>query len=140
MGHTAEVPLPLLWKSTPLIVVILPEHTVAVILRSLFLVRNMFCVISTAQPSVSTHMENRRNYIRMPFVALSSAFNTISPMTLSGTCHTPGLSTTHRNWILDFLTQQTPTVWRSHLLYVSTQHRSPPGLCTRPPPVHTLHP
>ena len=67
----------------------------------------------------------------MPFVALSSAFNTISPMKLSGTCHT--LSTTHRKWIFDFLTQHTPTVRRSHRLYISTQHRSPPrAVCSAP--------
>ncbi len=30
--------------------------------------------------------------------------------------------------------------WRSHLLLSSAQHRSPPGLCAQPPPVHAVHP
>ena len=29
---------------------------------------------------------------------------------------------------------------QSHLLFVSTQHRSSPGLCVQPPPVHIVHP
>ena len=44
--------------------------------------------------------------------------------------------------MLDFLKSRPQRVsdWQSHLLYVSAEHRSPPGLCAQPPPVHTVHP
>lgn len=33
-----------------------------------------------------------------------------------------------------------PNSWLSHLLHSGVEHRSPPGLCAQPPPVHTHNP
>ena len=50
-------------------------------------------------------------YMTMLFVDFSSAFNTISPMELTGKLNTLGLSITLCNCILDFLTSRAQRVW-----------------------------
>ena len=57
------------------------------------------------------HLENKNSHIRILFVDFSSAFNTISPMNLTGKRITLGFTTALCNWILDFLTSRPQRVW-----------------------------
>ncbi|KAK3556498.1 hypothetical protein QTP70_008313 [Hemibagrus guttatus] len=51
-----------------------------------------------------THLENKDTYVRMLFIDISSAFNTIIPQHLTEKLSLLGITTSLCNWILDFLT------------------------------------
>jgi hypothetical protein len=60
--------------------------------------------ISVALNTALSHLDKRSTYVRMLFIGLSSAFNTIVPSRLITNLKTLGLNISLCNWILDFLT------------------------------------
>ncbi|KAI5086598.1 gastrula zinc finger protein XlCGF28.1-like [Silurus meridionalis] len=62
--------------------------------------------ISTTLHLALTHLDNKDSYVRMLFIDLSSAFNTIIPQHLIEKLNLLGLNTSLCNWILDFLTER----------------------------------
>ncbi|KAK1792647.1 hypothetical protein P4O66_012581 [Electrophorus voltai] len=67
--------------------------------------------ISTTLYLALRHLDKKGTYIRMLFIDLSSAFNTIVPQHLIRKLSLLGLNTSLCNWILDFLTGRPQSVW-----------------------------
>lgn len=74
--------------------------------------RSMDDAISTTLHLALTHLDNKGSYVRMLFIDLSSAFNTIIPQHLIEKLSLLGLNISLRNWILDFLTGRPQSVRR----------------------------
>ncbi|KAK3514879.1 hypothetical protein QTP70_033815, partial [Hemibagrus guttatus] len=72
--------------------------------------RSMDDAISTTLHLSLTHLENKDTYVRMLFIDLSSAFNTIIPQNLTEKLSLLGINTSLCNWILDFLTGRPQSV------------------------------
>ncbi|KAI5618998.1 gastrula zinc finger protein XlCGF28.1-like [Silurus asotus] len=66
--------------------------------------------ISTTLHLTLTHLDNKNSYVRMLFIDISSAFNTIIPQHLIEKLSLLGLNTSLCNWILDFLTGRPQSV------------------------------
>ncbi|CAN9505968.1 unnamed protein product [Ophioblennius macclurei] len=75
--------------------------------------------ISSMVHTALTYLESRNSYVRLLFLDLSSAFNTIVPQTLMQKLSSLGLSSTMGNWVLDFLTNRLQNV-RIHNTVSST--------------------
>ena len=95
-------------------------------------------ITSTALHSDFTHPENKNSYFRMKLFSFSIHLN----LTHEADWETKHSGLQYNTLQLDIkaLHKQTPEspAWQSHLLCVSAEHRSPPGLWAQPPPVHTL--
>ena len=96
---------------------------------------------SIALHTALSHLDKWNTYVRMLFIDNSSAFNTIVPSKLINKLRTPGLNTSLRFWILDFLTDH-PQVVRvgnntSAKLILNTG--SPQG-CVLSPLLYSLFP
>ncbi|KAI3360709.1 hypothetical protein L3Q82_012850 [Scortum barcoo] len=87
-----------------------------------------------------SHLDQRDTYVRMLFIDYSSAFNTIVPSKLVTKLRDLGLNSALCDWILNFLTRQTPGCadGQHHILHPDSEHRRPPGLCAQPSAVLTL--
>ncbi len=59
--------------------------------------------IATALHPALTHLDKKDSYVRMLFIDISSAFNTIIPQQLTHKLAQLGLNTSLCNWLLDFL-------------------------------------
>ncbi|KAK2905571.1 hypothetical protein Q8A73_009516 [Channa argus] len=66
--------------------------------------------VATAVHSALTHLDKKDSYVRMLFIDLISAFNTIIPQQLIHKLVQLGLNTSLCNWLLDFLTVRPQTV------------------------------
>ncbi|KAI3376792.1 hypothetical protein L3Q82_000392 [Scortum barcoo] len=88
-----------------------------------------------------SHLDQRDTYVRMLFIDYSSAFNTIVPSKLVTKLRDLGLNSALCDWILNFLTRQTPGCadGQHHILHPDSEHRRPPGLCAQPSAVLPVH-
>ncbi|KAI4889623.1 hypothetical protein NFI96_008800, partial [Prochilodus magdalenae] len=75
--------------------------------------------ISSVVHTALTHLEQKNSYVHILFVDFTSAFNTMTPQTLTDKLSSFGLRTSLCNWVLDFLTNRPQSV-RIHNLTSST--------------------
>ncbi|XP_059842917.1 uncharacterized protein LOC132403539 [Hypanus sabinus] len=102
--------------------------------------------VPTTQQTLATtlhlaliHLDKKDTYVRMLFIDFSSAFNTIVPQKLIGKLSLLGLSTSFRNWILDFRTgrPQSVRIGGSISNTITLSTGAPQG-CVLSPPLFTL--
>ncbi|KAK3557635.1 hypothetical protein QTP70_032302 [Hemibagrus guttatus] len=95
--------------------------------------------ISTTLHLALTHMDNRNTYVRMLFIDISSAFNTIIPQHLIEKLSLLGTNTSLCYWILDFLTGRLQSVRiRNSISSTTTLNTGAPQGCLLSPLLFTL--